>query len=67
MEAPCSDPTGKCSASKKRRSFLLFDAGYLTPRGWALQLDFGVSPVPLVLQEVTRLTLQSFYVKMRRR
>ncbi|EDL64600.1 hypothetical protein BSG1_09041 [Bacillus sp. SG-1] len=41
MEALRSAPTGKCSSSKKRGSFLLFDEGYLTPRGWALQLDWG--------------------------
>ncbi|MGD6965230.1 hypothetical protein ACQCVP_02225 [Rossellomorea vietnamensis] len=26
---------------EKRWSFLLFDAGYLIPRGWALELDWG--------------------------
>ncbi|TYS14077.1 hypothetical protein FZC78_19700 [Rossellomorea vietnamensis] len=43
MEAPCSGPTGKCSKAKKRRSFLLFALGYLTPRDWALQLDWGLT------------------------
>ncbi|MGD6967290.1 hypothetical protein ACQCVP_12735 [Rossellomorea vietnamensis] len=33
VEAPWSAPTGKCSKAKKRRSFLLFALGYLTPRG----------------------------------
>jgi hypothetical protein len=32
----------------------------LTPRGWALQLDCGVSPVP---QEAAHLPLQSAYVQ----
>ncbi|TYS80775.1 hypothetical protein FZC80_06620 [Rossellomorea aquimaris] len=41
MDAPWSGPTGKCSKAKKRRSFLLFALGYLTPRDWALQLDWG--------------------------
>jgi hypothetical protein len=38
-QAPRLAPTGKCSKEKKRRSSLLFSLGYLTPRGWALELD----------------------------
>ncbi|MGD6966549.1 hypothetical protein ACQCVP_08980 [Rossellomorea vietnamensis] len=26
---------------EKKANFLLFSLGYLTPRGWALQLDWG--------------------------
>ncbi|MGD6966546.1 hypothetical protein ACQCVP_08965 [Rossellomorea vietnamensis] len=26
---------------EKKEVFLLFSLGYLTPRGWALQLDWG--------------------------
>ncbi|MGD6965313.1 hypothetical protein ACQCVP_02645 [Rossellomorea vietnamensis] len=28
---------------EKKANFLLFSSGYLTPRGWALQLDWGVT------------------------
>ncbi|EDL64010.1 hypothetical protein BSG1_07354 [Bacillus sp. SG-1] len=45
--------------SEKRWFSLLFAEGYLTPRGWALQLDWGSPPVPLVPQEVRHLPLQS--------
>ncbi|RIW37695.1 hypothetical protein D3H55_03760 [Bacillus salacetis] len=45
-EAPCSDPTGKCSEEKKRRFSLLFSSGYLTPRDWALELDDAKAEAP---------------------
>ncbi|TYR73387.1 hypothetical protein FZC79_18960 [Rossellomorea vietnamensis] len=31
---------------EKRRSFLLFSEGYLTPRGWALKLDVSKAKAP---------------------
>ncbi|MGD6964990.1 hypothetical protein ACQCVP_01005 [Rossellomorea vietnamensis] len=34
--------------SEKKRSFLLFALGYLTPRDWALQLDWGSHLSPKV-------------------
>ncbi|MGD6968012.1 hypothetical protein ACQCVP_16415 [Rossellomorea vietnamensis] len=39
---------------EKKAVFLLFSSGYLTPRGWALELDGTLVP-----QEVTHLPFQS--------
>ncbi|EDL64142.1 hypothetical protein BSG1_15785 [Bacillus sp. SG-1] len=51
-------PDRQMFLSEKKGAFLLFAEGYLTPRGWALELD-----VPLIPQEVTHLPLQSPYTQ----
>ncbi|MGD6965295.1 hypothetical protein ACQCVP_02555 [Rossellomorea vietnamensis] len=49
--------------SEKKAGFPFIRFGLFDPEGLGAETGLGVSPVPLVPQEIVRLSLQSFYVK----